>query len=89
MADMTIELQIDPATGKKNILVSLSADADSLPPEHVELHRKPVDKLIQGGILKASELGKIIIERGEETGETAAAPQETPQEQRRAQKGGA
>jgi len=31
---MTIRLVIDPATNKKNIIVSLSSDADALPHEH-------------------------------------------------------
>ncbi len=65
MAEMTIRLQVDPATGKKDIIVSLSADADVLPHEHEQRHRALVDKLIQGGILKAGELGKVIVERDE------------------------
>ena len=40
MAEMTIRLQIDPVTNKKNIIVSLSADADALPHEHEEQHRR-------------------------------------------------
>jgi hypothetical protein len=67
MAEMTIRLQIDPATGKKNIVVSLRSDEDALPHEHEQRHRALVEKLIQGGIVKASELGKIIVERDEQT----------------------
>lgn len=63
MAELTIRLQIDPATGKKNIIIDLSSDPDALPHEHEQQHRALVDKLIQGGVLKASELGTIIIER--------------------------
>ena len=85
MAEMTIQLQIDPQSGKKNIVVSLSSDTDALPHEHEEMHRKLVDKLIQGGLLKASELGKIIVAREEEKGAPEAAPHETPTTERRAQ----
>ena len=60
MAEMTIRLQIDPATQKKNIIISLRSDADALPHEHEQQHRALVEKLIQGGVLKASELGQII-----------------------------
>jgi hypothetical protein len=80
MAEMTIRLQIDPNTGKKDIVISLASDADLLPHEHEEQHRKLVEKLLLGGILKASELGQIIVERVEEDKQPAAphaAPEET------------
>jgi hypothetical protein len=79
MAQMTIRLQIDPNTGKKDIVVSLSSDADMLPHEHEEQHRQLVEKLIEGGIVKASELGQLIVERVEEAKEPAT-PTSTPNE---------
>jgi hypothetical protein len=67
MAIMTIRLIPDPNTGKKNIVVALRSDADALPQEHEQMHRALVDKLINGGLLKASEVGQIVVEReGEE-----------------------
>jgi hypothetical protein len=67
MAEMTIRLIIDPTTGKKNIVVKLHSDADALPQEHEQMHRALVDKLVNGGVLKAAEIGKIVVEReGEE-----------------------
>lgn len=80
MPEMTIRLRCDPTTGKKDIVISLSADADSLPHEHEQMHQQLVDKLIHGGILKASEVGKIVVEREEEEGESGppvSSPQET------------
>jgi len=77
MAKMTIRLEIDPATNKKNIIVSLSSDADALPHEHEQQHRALVEKLIQGGVVKASELGKVIVEREDEEREPAV-PEKTP-----------
>lgn len=65
MPEMTIRLQTDPLTGKKDILVKLSTDPDALPQEHEELHRKLVDRLLEGGVLKAGEAGRLIIERAE------------------------
>jgi FtsH ternary system domain X3-analog len=88
MAEMTIKLQIDPATGKKNIVVSLSSDQDALPHEHEQQHRALVEKLIQGGIIKASELGKIIVQREEETPAPTSPVSEKPAEERRAQQQG-
>ncbi len=84
MAEMTIRLRCDPATGKKDIIVTLRSDEDALPQEHEEQHRALVDKLIHGGILKAGELGKIIVEREQPEGEAAPAGAE-PQPERRAQ----
>ena len=82
MAEMTIRLRCDPATGKKDIIISLRSDEDALPQEHEQRHRQLVEKLIQGGILKASELGQIIVER--EESEPAGDLRSEPQAQRAA-----
>lgn len=70
MAELEIRLTIDRKTGKKNVTISYRSDEGALPMEHEEDHRRIVDRLIEGGALKASELGAIVIERKEE--ETAA-----------------
>ncbi len=88
MAEMTIRLQIDPDTGKKNIIVSLRSDEDALPHEHEQRHRALVEKLIQGGVLKATELGKIVVEREEETAEPTSPVGNTPTPERQAQSEG-
>ena len=84
MALLTIRLIPDPQTGKKNIVIALRSDEDALPHEHEQQHRALVDKLIHGGILKAGELGKIIVEREQPEAEAAPAGAE-PQPERRAQ----
>ena len=66
MAEMTIRLRCDPATGKKDIIISLRSEADALPHEHEQQHRALVEKLIGRGLLKAEELGQIVVEREEE-----------------------
>ncbi len=86
MAEMTIRLQIDPNTGKKDIVISLASDADLLPHEHEEQHRKLVEKLLEGGIVKASELGQILVERVEEE-KQPAAPVSLPKEPEREKRG--
>jgi FtsH ternary system domain X3-analog len=85
MAEMTIQLKIDPATGKKDIIIALRSDADALPHEHEQQHQRLVEKLIEGGLLKAAEVGKIVVEREAEEGEPAAPVNNPPQEERRAQ----
>jgi hypothetical protein len=85
MPEMTITLRRDPQTGKQNIVIKLRSDADALPHEHEEQHRALVDKLIEGGILKAGEVGNVVVEREEE--QAPAAPNSTPaQPERQAQK---
>jgi hypothetical protein len=87
MAQMTIRLRCDPATGKKDIIISLRSDEDALPHEHEQQHRALVEKLINGGVLKASELGQIVVEREEDEGEATPAAT-TPESQRQAQSQG-
>jgi hypothetical protein len=87
MAEMTIRLLPDPKTGKKNIIISLRSDEDALPHEHEQQHRALVDKLINGGIIKAEELGTITVTREEEARQPTPAQQApTPQRQAQAQK---
>jgi FtsH ternary system domain X3-analog len=79
MAEMTIRLIPDPATGKKNIIIALRSDADALPQEHEQMHRALVEKLVNGGLLKAEEVGQIVVER-EEREKAPASPVEARQQ---------
>ena len=87
MPQVTIRLRCDPATGKKDIIISMRSDEDALPHEHEQQHRAIVEKLLQGGLVKASELGQVIVEREEEQGRAAPAGA-TPEAERRAQSQG-
>ncbi|NVJ01086.1 hypothetical protein HV824_23625 [Myxococcus sp. AM009] len=71
MASLILRLQVDPATGRKDVIIQYESDADALPMEHEDEHRRLVDSLIQGGTLKASELGRVIVERDTPAGKTA------------------
>jgi hypothetical protein len=88
MAEMTIRLIPDPETGKKNIIISLRSDEDALPHEHEQMHRALAEKVINGGLVKASELGKIIVEREEEEKQAAPPVSTGPQQERKAQQTG-
>jgi hypothetical protein len=85
MAEMTISLRCDPATGKKDIIITLHSDADALPHEHEQMHQQLVEKLIHGGLLKAAEVGTIVVEREQAEGEPAAPATNDPQQQRQPQ----
>jgi hypothetical protein len=64
MAELNIRLQIDPETGKKNLIIEYESDSDMLPIEHEEEHRRLVNELVEGGVVKAEELGKVVVKRG-------------------------
>lgn len=66
MAELRIRLDVDPETGKKNVTIEYFSDDDALPMEHEDEHRRLVDRLIEGGTLKAEELGHVRVERVEE-----------------------
>lgn len=63
MAELNIHLQIDPETGKKNLIIEYDADPDMLPLEHEDEHRRLVNEIVEGGLVKAEELGKVIVKR--------------------------
>lgn len=82
MAEMTIQLKTNPETGKKDIIVSLHSDDDALPHEHEQQHRQLVDKLIEGGMLNATEVGKIVVQRDQEQSSPNAPQSSSEPEQR-------
>ena len=63
MATLIVRLEVDPATKKKNVIIKYESDADALPMEHEEQHKKLVEALISQGAVKPGELGDIKIER--------------------------
>lgn len=71
MAELNIRLLIDPKTGKKNLIIEYESDADMLPIEHEEEHRRLVNALVEGGVVKAEELGKVVVQR--ESGQSVAS----------------
>jgi hypothetical protein len=85
MAQMTIVLRRDPASGKQNIIIKLDSDPDALPIEHEQLHNKLVEKLIGTG-LDPEDLGEIVVER-EQAKEPAqpTGPPSEPEKQKAAQ----
>jgi hypothetical protein len=84
MAEMTIRFLPDPQTGKKNIIITLRSDEDALPHEHEQQHRVLVEKLINKGLVKAEELGEVVVTREEEQAQPAA-PASTDEPRRQAQ----
>ena len=82
MPEVTIRLRINPETGKKDIIISMRGDEDALPHEHEQAHRALVNKVLNGGLLKAEELGQIVREQTEKE---PVPVENTPQPEREAQ----
>ena len=73
MARMTIRLVVNPTTGKREVDIAYESDADALPMEHEEEHRRLVEKVV--GSLKD---GKLAVARA---GEGQAQEEQPQQEQ--------
>lgn len=78
MGEITIRLRTDPATGRKNVIIQLESDADALPIEHEEHHKALLDRLLEGGLLRQGELGKVIVERMPDAAGVASTTEEGP-----------
>ncbi len=63
MGDITIRMQYNLKTGKKDVWIDLVSEADSLPLEHEQDHRRIVEQLLGKGILQADELGEVEVRR--------------------------
>lgn len=54
MADLILRLRVDPATGKRELVIDYTSDADALPIEHEDAHRQLANQLVSGGLAGAS-----------------------------------
>ena len=69
MPDVILRLRVDPATGKRELVIDYTSDADALPFEHEDAHRQLADKVVEGGLAS----GKVEVTR-----ETAEPVEEAP-----------
>ncbi len=68
MAKVNITLVWNSETRKRDIVVDYTSDADALPMEHEADHKKLLDRLIEGGLLKVEEAGLLRVRREQEAG---------------------
>ena len=71
--ELTLRLQVDPTTQKKQLLVGLQSDADALPMEHEDDHRALVERLMEAGLI-GDGVGEIVIDRGDRRAVIAVDP---------------
>ena len=74
MAELTLRLRVDPATGKREVVVDYHSDADALPIEHEDEHRRLAGKVVEGGL----NSGKVEISRETEAPVTGGPAGEQP-----------
>ncbi len=74
MAEVTLRLRVDPATGKREIVVDYSSDADALPIEHEDEHRRLAGSVVDGGLRS----GKVTVTREQATAAAVAAAPRRP-----------
>lgn len=72
MAELTLRIRVDPATGKRELVIDYQSDSDALPIEHEEEHRRLAEKVVDGG------LGELDVRREQEA---PPAAQEKPSQQ--------
>jgi hypothetical protein len=82
MAEMTIKLRVNPGTGRPEVLVDLESDADALPYEHEELHRRVVQRLLEAGLLPDGDAPNVVIRRGAVEEPAVAKPSSSGTERR-------
>ncbi|MBA3393636.1 MAG: hypothetical protein H0T89_13385 [Deltaproteobacteria bacterium] len=69
MADLVLRLRVDPATGRREVVVDYHSDSDALPIEHEDEHRRLAGKVVEGGLD-----GPGVEVSREEEAPAAAAP---------------
>ncbi|MCE2804773.1 MAG: hypothetical protein LW700_06115 [Gemmataceae bacterium] len=79
MAEMVLKLSRDPASGKPVVVVELHSDADSLPFEHEETHRKVIETLVGKGLISQGEDPTLVITRLDKKGQPLPESGEAPQ----------
>ena len=76
-SELTLRLRVDPVTGKREVVVDYTSDADALPIEHEDEHRRLAGKVIEGGLGNKN----VVVTRPEEAPAGQAPAGEQPQQQ--------
>ena len=74
MADLILRLRVDPATGRREIVVDYASDADALPIEHEDEHKRLASKVVEGGLSNK----KLEVTRESEAPATETKPEAAP-----------
>jgi hypothetical protein len=50
MAELVLRIRVDPATGKRTLVIDYASDSDALPIEHEDEHRRLASAVVDGGL---------------------------------------
>lgn len=50
MAELILRLRVDPVTGRREVVVDYASEADALPIEHEDEHRRLAAAVVAGGL---------------------------------------
>jgi hypothetical protein len=62
MAELVLRIRVDPATGRRELIIDYASDADALPMEHEEDHRRLAGRVVEGGL----KSDKVTVTRASE-----------------------
>lgn len=68
MRKVVLRLRVDPASGRREVVIDYESDADALPMEHEDEHRRLAERVVAGGLRS----GKVEVGRGGPGGEAPA-----------------
>lgn len=74
MAELILRLRVDPATGRREVVVDYASDADALPMEHEDEHRRLAGKIVEGGLASGQVEVTREVEAPVADGGAAQAP---------------
>ncbi|HEY0190359.1 MAG TPA: hypothetical protein VGC42_04505 [Kofleriaceae bacterium] len=74
MPDVILRLRVDPATGKRELVIDYTSDADALPAEHEDAHRQLANRVVEGGLRS----DKLEVSRGSEAAADEAPASQAP-----------
>lgn len=73
-SELVLRLRVDPKTGRREVVVDYTSDADALPYEHENEHRRLAGKVLEGGL----DNGKLEVTRPVEEPAAPAPASEQP-----------
>ena len=68
MPEVILRLVVDAKTGRRQVVVDYQSEADALPIEHEDAHRKLAGKVVHGGLRSG------LVEVSREEAEAASGP---------------
>jgi len=84
MPDVILRIRVDPATGKRELVIDYTSDADALPFEHEDAHRKVANQVVEGGLASDKlEVTREAEQPVEEAPASGATAEPTPVANRR------